>query len=400
MSLEYFKGKNIWFIWSFAFLVRIVLCFFDYNIFSEEVGLLYQFQNLTQNPISFTTGLIIKLTTGNPIFLYISIIPGYVNLFNFSPPTAFVFPGILSPFFALGGILAVRIFLAFISSLSIISFNLFIKELTRNEELITISTILYGFNLIGIYFASHSSIVNVFYTLIPLILFLFLKQINSTRSKNYLLDPVKEPQKIFNIYVIFLGLLVVTFNFGLIIPIMYLFGVILLFIYSDSRKQFIKELIFIIIFAVIPGVPFLIYGASIDHILAGFLNESSITIYKSFSISAFLYYFVALGVATLLYLPFVLLGTIYFYDKNKLNKLFFLWLFVLLILCIGVGDSDSNLALAVYSIPFLLYFTIQYYEEKEGEFWIINKNNYPYLYIIISFLVALVYLLISKVIIL
>ncbi|MFX0139987.1 MAG: hypothetical protein ACFFDN_40470, partial [Candidatus Hodarchaeota archaeon] len=290
MSVDFFMEKKIWFIWIIALLLRIVLCFFEPNIFPEELGMYYQLQNLVRIPIPFDLAIIHNIVNEDNTLLLIYIVFGYINFFAMSPPNAFLFPGIISPFSALGGIIGVRIFLAVISSLGVFTFNLFIKELTRDEELITVSTILYGFNLVGIYFASNVSVANIYYTLIPLILFLFLKQINSTHDKNYLLDPTEEPKATLNIYLILAGLLVVTFNLGIIVPITYGFGLILLLLYSDSRDKLYKELLYLIIFAAGPAIALLIYGIAIDHVLAGLINFSSIIISKSFSASSFIFY--------------------------------------------------------------------------------------------------------------
>ncbi|MHA1377869.1 MAG: hypothetical protein ACTSRG_05765 [Candidatus Helarchaeota archaeon] len=398
MSLDYFKEKNIWFIWIIAFLVRIVLCFFEPNIYPEELGTYYILEGFKQIPVSFNTALLYAIFTQNNSLLLISLVFGYVNWFIMNPLTDFLFPAIISPFYAIGGIIGVRIFLAAVSSLGVITFNFFIKELTRNEELITISTILYGFNLIGVYFAGQVSTANIFYTLIPLILFLFLKQINSTHIKNYILDPVQEPKKTLNIYIILAGLLVFTFNLGLIVPVMYACGLVLWILYSDSRDKLIKELIYLIVIAAVPAVILLVYGIMIDHPLAGVLNYSSIIIWKSLDGSAVLYYILGLGIAVALYLPFVFMG-ILSYDKDKLNKFFMGWLILLQILCFGSANLDANMKYIMYSLPMLMYFTIQGYEEQEGQFSFIKKENYPYLYIVVSFVIALLLILITKVII-
>ena len=391
--------KKIWFIWLIAILIRIVLCFFEPNIFGEELGIYYKLQNLTRIPVSFNNALIFwAIADRDETLLLIHIIFGYINWPVVNPPVVFLFPGIVSPFFSLGGIVAVRIFLAIISSLGIFTFNLFIKELTRDEELITVSTILYAFNLVGIYFASHISVANIFYTLIPLILFLFLKQINSTHIKNYILDPVEEPKSSLNIYLILAGLLVITFNLGLIVLITYAFGFLLLLLYSDSRDKLIKELLYLVIFAAGPAIALLIYGIAIGHPLAGLVNYSSIVISKSLSTSSFIFYILALGAAVALFLPFAFQG-ILDYDKTKLNKICLFWLIILQILCIGTPNLDFNLKCIIYSIPLLLFFAIQGYQEQNGEFWFIKKDNYPYIYIIASFVIALLIILITKVIV-
>ncbi|MFX1450416.1 MAG: hypothetical protein ACFFCM_06225 [Promethearchaeota archaeon] len=399
MSVDYFMEKKIWFIWLIAILARIVLCFFQQNLFAEELGMYLQLLNQTRFPITFNIAIIHLLLTEDPTLVLIHLAPGYgyIDVPFSNPPISFVFYGIVSPFFALGGIFAVRIFLAIISSLGIITFNLFIKELTRDEELITVSTILYGFNIVGIYFASHVSVANIYFTLIPLILFLFLKQINSTHNKNYILDPTEEPKGTLNIYIILAGLLVVTFNLGLIIPITYAFGLILLLLYSDSRDKLINEIFWLVIFAAGPAIALFIYGIAINHPIAGLVNYSSIIISKSFDVSSFIYYILSLGATVALYLPFAFQG-ILDYDKNKLNKIWFFWLIILQILCFGTPTLDVNLKCIIYSIPLLLFFTIQGYQEQNGEFWFIKKENYPYIYIIASFVIALLIILATKVI--
>ncbi|MHA1298173.1 MAG: hypothetical protein ACTSO9_01885 [Candidatus Helarchaeota archaeon] len=395
MSLEFFKEKNIWFIWLIALGLRIILCFFDPNIYPEEMGMYLTLNNLKVVPISFQVALLAAYL-GNNNILWIYLIIGHIYWFIITPLTEFIFVWMISPFYAIGGIIGVRIFLATISSLGILTFYLFIKELTRNEELITISTILYGFNLVGIYFAAQVSIANMYYTIIPLILFLFLKQINSTHIKNYILDPVQEPQKTLNIYIVLIGLLTVTFDLGLIFPIMYGFGILLWFLYSDSRDKFLKEILYLVVFALIPMIPLLMYGISIDSVLAGVLNYDGVIISKALDGSAVLYYVLGLGLAVGLYLPFAFMG-ILSYDKNKLNKVCMAWLIILQILCFGIVSLDGNMKFIIYSLPLLMFFTIQGYEEEEGSFWFINKENYPYLYIIVSFVIALLLILVTKV---
>jgi hypothetical protein len=402
VSLEFFKEKKIWFIWLIALLVRIVLCFFPPYIFSGEISYLYYFQKIIKIPISFNGALLLTIIsnnltgTSNPIFIVLYFLGG-LNWFNLYPSTTFVFPALIASFFDGVGlnVYGARVLLSVISSLGVITFNFFIKELTRNEDLITISTILYGFNLIGIYFAGQLSIMNMYYTLVPLILFLFLKQINATHDKNYILDPIEAPKKTLNLYIIILGLLVITFNFGIIIPIMYVFGLILWLIYSDSRVKLLRELVFLVIFALIPGIFLLAYGVMIGHPLAGFLNLSSIATSKSFDIFSILFYIVALGAAIGLCLPFAWQGFLNF-DRDKLNKIFTLYLIILIGLCIGSPVLDTNLGYIIYSMPFLMFYAIQGYEEEDGEFWFIKKDNYPYLYIIVSFVIALLLILIGK----
>lgn len=390
--------KKIWFIWIIAIGVRIGLCFFEQNIFTEELGTYLQLIGQTRFSVPFDLSLIHLAVNGDNTLLLIHIAFGYIDLPISNPWNAFLFPGIISPFFALGGIFGARIFLMIISSLGIFTFNLFIKELTRDEELITVSTILYTFSLVGIYFASHISVANLYYTLIPLILFLFLKQINSTHSVNYILDPVEEPKSTINIYLILAGLLVITFNLGLIIPITYVFGVLLLLLYSDSRDKLTKELLYLVIFAAGPAIVLLIYGIVIGHPIAGLINYSSIIIFKSFSVSSFIFYILALGAAVVLFLPFAFQGILN-YDKDKLNKISLFWLIILQILCIGTPNLDYNLKCIIYSIPLLLFFTIQGYQEQNGEFWFIKKDNYPYIYIIASFAIALLIILATKIIV-
>ncbi len=366
--------QKIILIWAITLLIRILLCFIWPNrIFLDEQGFIN-----------------IDILGYDLIWKYAGYVPKFIG-----------FTVILAPIYYTFNIFGVRIFLALISSLGVFTVYYLMKNFINNENIILVSTILYNFNCLALYYSSFIVTENLYYPLAPLILAFFFKHINTTHTRKVLLETEKSENFKYK-YLIIAGLLGITLSIRITFGLIYVLGVIFLIFYyegekftdKDSLNLFIKEFIVIILFGIISLIPILVYS------IINSVNPISILLQTIFwnigffqpnygSAGYIFLYLVTILIPILIYLPFIIKEMLDF-KKEVINIFILAWIVVQHVFYFG---HQYEIALMRWNVStFIGYFIllIKGYEKTDQEFLFLDRTKYLILFLIYSITLALV----------
>ncbi|MFX0137462.1 MAG: hypothetical protein ACFFDN_27735 [Candidatus Hodarchaeota archaeon] len=364
--------QKIVIIWVFSLLLRILLCFIWPNkLFLDEQGFIN-----------------IDILGYNLIWKYAGYVPKFIG-----------FTIIIAPIYYAFNFFGVRIFLALISSLGVLTVYYLMKNFTNNDNIILVSTILYNFNCLVLYYSCFIVTENLYYPIAPLILALFFKHINSTHTRKVLLETEKSENFKFK-YLIIAGLMGITLSVRITFGLVYVLGIIFLIFYyegdkfndKNSLKLLLKEFIIILLFGIISLIPVLIFSIirSVNP-----LNVLLQTIFWNIgflqpnfgSLGYIILYIITILVPIFIYLPFLIKELSSF--KNEVINLFILaWIVVQHVMYFG---HQYEIALMRWNVStFIGYFIlfIKGYEKAEQEFLFLDKSKYLILFLIYSITLA------------
>ncbi|MFX1450841.1 MAG: hypothetical protein ACFFCM_08365 [Promethearchaeota archaeon] len=380
--------QKIIIIWAFALIIRLILCFIWPNrLFLDEQGFI--------NDIGYLFGYSPKFGISVIFFILIYGLLGIVSKF-------LGFSVVLAPFYYPFDILGVKIFLAVISSLGVFTVYYLMKNATKNENIILISTILYNFNCLVLYYSGFIVTENLYYPLAPLILALFLKHINSTRTQRIIIESEKSDNFKYK-YLIIAGLLGITLSIRITFGLVYILGVIFLIFYFEGEKitdrssliSLLKEFLIILLFGIISLTPVLIFSIIKN------VNPLTVLLQTIFwnvgflqpnfnSLGYITLYIITILIPILIYLPFLIKEITNF--KNDIINLFFLgWIIIQHVLYFG---HQYEIALMRWNVStFIGYFILfmKGYEKAEQEFLFLDKTKYLLFFLIYSVTLAFVF---------